>query len=70
MREYEFSSTNLSLYGRIQVTENPYSRIFYAVLEVKEFIRDISTDFHNVWDEGNYSQTTIKWDLKKLNKFF
>ena len=70
MREYEFSFTNLSLYGRIQVTENPYSRIFYAVFEVKEFIRDISTDFHNVRDEGNYSQTTIKWDLKKLNKFF
>ena len=40
MREYGFSLTLilsyndniLSLYGRIRVSENPYSRIFYAVL--------------------------------------
>ena len=23
-----------------------------------------------VWDEGSYSQTTTKWDLKEFNKFF
>ena len=41
MREYVFSLTRIipykdriydsSLYGRIRVSENPYSRIFYAV---------------------------------------
>ena len=40
VREYEFPLTNILLYndrmGRIRVSENPYSLIFYAVLE-KDF---------------------------------
>ena len=31
MREYGFSLTRILPYGTIRVSENPYSRIFYAV---------------------------------------
>ena len=32
--DYGFSSTILPLHWRIQVNENPYSSIFYAVIDI------------------------------------
>ena len=47
MREYGFSltvffriSTILSLYGKVRVSENPYSRIFYADIFTSKLFAD------------------------------
>ena len=47
----------LSLYGRIRVSENPYSRIFYAVyIEISTVLRLLT-----------YSQNTVlfNWNLNR-----
>ena len=49
MWEYGFHwSTILSLYGKIQVSDNSYSRIFYAVRHQMIFLNDDSTNWQHV----------------------
>ena len=60
MREYGFSVTrilrireNTGEYGRIRVTENPYSRIFYAV-------KDVNVTVFNMITKINEAKTFVK----------
>ena len=66
----------LSLYGRIQVSLNPYSRIFYVVKIIKQMKKMPGTvskfkycflSFKQFWNIGLYFKTV--WRIKKIFKF-